>query len=122
MSGTTIIWRDGFTPAHLVANAEAYLRRVEAATLAAAREIAAVLETTAQASAPWQDQTGAARAGLHAGVELAGALVTIYLSHGPDVDYGIYLETAHAERYAVIWPTIRGELDGVWRRIAERLR
>lgn len=58
-------------------------------------------------NAPWEDQTGNARA------ELQGAVVweddthfTIMLGHGSDIDYGIWLEIRWGGRYAIVVPTI----------------
>jgi hypothetical protein len=65
-----------------------------------AREI----ETYAQSNAPWEDQTGAARAGLSADVGMDGLNVVISLSHS--VDYGVYLELKDNGKYAIIMPTL----------------
>lgn len=62
------------------------------------------MEAYAKANAPWQDRTGAARAGLTATVEETGPIGTIVLSHG--VSYGIWLEIANGGRFAIIAPTI----------------
>jgi len=65
-----------------------------------AQQNAAEMEAWAKQNAPWQDRTGAARAGLSARVEGDGGIGTIVLSHG--VDYGIWLEIANGGRYAII--------------------
>lgn len=69
-----------------------------------AHEQAAEMQAYARSNAPWQDRTGAARAGLTATVEETGPIGTIVLSHG--VDYGIWLEVANGGRFAIIAPTI----------------
>lgn len=58
-------------------------------------------------NAPWEDQTGNARA------ELQGVVIwespttfTIMLGHGSTIDYGIWLEVRWGGRYAIIVPTI----------------
>ena len=56
----------------------------------------------AQQRAPWQDQTGRARSGLNAGVEVEGSRVTVYLQHDPALDYPIYLETKYGGRDGII--------------------
>lgn len=74
------------------------------ATFQAVRQLASrkaqEMEEWAKANAPWQDRTGAARAGLNATVQEAGAGTTITLAHG--VDYGIWLEVANGGRYSII--------------------
>jgi hypothetical protein len=97
-------------------------QRILAAAQGAASEVAAAMQEAARANASWTDQTGAARAGLFGRAELANDILTITLSHGPDVDYGIYLETRWAERYAIIWPTIRDHMDTIYPLIAARMK
>lgn len=68
-------------------------------------EGAAEVQAYAQSNAPWDDQTGAARYGLIADVEVEGlGDVSIILAHS--VDYGIWLETIQNGAYAIIMPTI----------------
>ena len=63
------------------------------------------MEASAKANAPWQDQTGNARAGLHATVGGSrGATTTVYLMHG--VHYGKYLELKNGGRFAIVGPTL----------------
>lgn len=60
--------------------------------------------------APWTDDTGAARAGLHTNVEHSGSgpvgfsKHSITFAHG--VDYGIWLEIANSGRFQIIMPTV----------------
>lgn len=60
----------------------------------------------AKINAPWTDQTGNARAGLHSGVSigLSQEFWELYLAHS--VFYGIYLETRWSGKYEIISPTI----------------
>jgi hypothetical protein len=54
-------------------------------------------------NAPWQDRTGAARAGLHVDVNQAPAvLAELTFAHGEDVPYGIWLEIANGGRWGII--------------------
>lgn len=58
-------------------------------------------------TAPWQDQTGRARAGLHVDVkESPGVLAELVFSHDESLDYPIWLEIANAGRFAIIAPAI----------------
>lgn len=57
-----------------------------------------------QRSAPWADQTGAARRGLSASVETNGDRIALNLAHG--VSYGKFLELANGGRYAIVGPTV----------------
>jgi hypothetical protein len=60
-----------------------------------------------KSNAPWQDRTGAARAGLHVDVNQAPAvLAELTFAHGADVPYGIWLEIANGGRYAIIAPAV----------------
>ena len=65
------------------------------------------LETTTflKSNARWTDRTGAARSGLYA-VGIDGPnFYEIFMAYS--VWYGIYLETAHDRKYAIITPAIR---------------
>lgn len=65
------------------------------------------LEYYMKANRPWQDRTGAARAGLSARLTSSrmNYVQTIELSHG--VPYGVYLEYSMERRFAILEPTIR---------------
>lgn len=89
-----------------------YARRVKFAVRQVAMYFQAVFEAYAKTNAPWTDRTANARQSLHAWTEeLAGDTVRLWLSHG--VQYGIYLETRYAGRYAIIWPTINRHLPQI---------
>lgn len=69
-------------------------------------------QSLAQATRPWTDQSGAARAELKGEATVTDMGGEITLSHG--VHYGIYLELANRRRYAVIKPTqlvVESELE-----------
>lgn len=68
------------------------------------RDYAREMEQYAQENAPWEDQTGDARAGLEAILEEHPVHPTIYLYH--TVEYGKWLEIRWNGLYAIIMPTI----------------
>jgi len=60
-------------------------------------------EAWMKASAPWNDITGKARAGLHVDVTQAPAVFAeLTFAHGDDVPYSIWLELAHQGSFGVI--------------------
>lgn len=61
-----------------------------------------------QENAPWQDETGAARASLLAEVvDAYEGIVEIELSYSdPDVFYSVYLETMQAGRFEILGPAM----------------
>lgn len=70
-----------------------------------AREFAQLWEDYAKQTAPWDDRTGDARAGLTAEYyEDGGRAVGVVLYH--TVDYGIWLEVRWGSKYAVILPSM----------------
>ena len=58
----------------------------------------------AKTTAPWHDNTGAARAGLHADTSNEGSRWELVLAHA--VSYGIWLEVANNGKYQIILPTL----------------
>lgn len=62
-----------------------------------------------KSTAPWHDNTGAARAGLHTGTSHVGNRWEIVFAHA--VSYGIWLEVAFSGRYQVIMPSVRMSMD-----------
>lgn len=106
--------------AELLPNLDAYGRRVMVAVRAVADYIAQKTQTEMRQRAPWEDRSGNARGGLFSAVEAATDLVTIYLSHGHTVYYGVFLELAHGKKYAIVMPTIEANLpviEGMIKRI-----
>jgi hypothetical protein len=75
------------------------------------KEAAPGLEATAQANAPWEDQTGEAREGLHTTVGNADGTVTLALAHG--VDYGFWLEVIQNGKFAIILPTLEQQSPAI---------
>jgi hypothetical protein len=103
-----------------------------AATVATAEFIAQKMQDDARINASWEDRTGNARTGLFGAVDsgshnesgqvtvISSRVVKIYLAH--TMDYGVYLELSHGEKYAIIWQTIERHLpelkrllDGIFR-------
>lgn len=110
-TSTGIHW---VTPPGALAQAiEQYGDRVLVAITAVAGRIASIMEASAKNSAPWTDRTGNARSGIFGTAErdVAERLVTIYLSHGPAIDYGVWLELANSGRYSIIMQTIEAHLE-----------
>jgi hypothetical protein len=99
----------------------AYGEKVGVAVRAVAEYIAQKTQAEMRQGAPWEDRTGNARTGLFSVVEDAAKdLVTIWLSHGHTVYYGVFLELAHGKQYAIIMPTIEANLpviEGMLKRV-----
>lgn len=111
-------------PSALATAIERYGDKVITAVLAAAGFIASAMEADAKATAPWTDRTGNARSGLFGTAEREAAqkLVVIYLSHGPTIEYGKWLELSHGGTFSVIektiqrhLPELKSMLDGIFR-------
>lgn len=62
-------------------------------------------EAFMKTNAPWHDDTGAARTGLHAVTAHMGSKHEIILAHS--MDYGIWLEVKNSGKYEIINPTMR---------------
>lgn len=75
----------------------------------------------AKSHAPWMDQSGNARAGLHAKANPVngGQAFELVLAHS--VPYGIWLEVRFSGKYAIIMPTLNIIGNLMIQRIAERL-
>lgn len=65
--------------------------------------------TYAKTNAPWHDQTGNARAGLHGEASMSARQLQIVFAHG--VSYGIWLEIAHSGHWQIIMPTVKIATD-----------
>lgn len=74
--------------------------RVQAGLTVIGETVGGKMKATAQAEAPWTDRTGAARSGLDYKCVWEGTTLDIQIFH--TVDYGIWLEIAHAERFAIL--------------------
>lgn len=69
-----------------------------------AKASAPTFEGYAKQNRPWTDRTGDARKRLTCTAQAIDEGVEISLSHG--VDYGLWLELAHEQNYAILRPTI----------------
>jgi hypothetical protein len=74
------------------------------------------VQISAQTNAPWQDESGSARAGLTTAVVNQGGLVTMTLAHS--VDYGVWLETIQNGRFAIILRTLEENMRDVMREVS----
>lgn len=99
-------------PSELAAAVERYGDQVWIAVTAVAQYIATKMQNEAKANAPWTDRTGNARSGLFGTAEYDAAqkIVTIFLSHGATINYGVSLELAHGGAYAILMRTIETNL------------
>lgn len=77
-------------------------QRMMAAIWRMAANMATRMLSWMQINAPWNDVTGMARARLQATSQALALGVMIMIAHG--VDYGVFLETMQAGRYAIINP------------------
>jgi uncharacterized membrane protein YccC len=62
------------------------------------------LQSDARANAKWKDRTGDARKRLTGYRERRHNGIRLVLAHG--VDYGLWLELAHEQRYAILQQTV----------------
>lgn len=111
-------------PDQLARAIELYGDRVLIAVQAVAQYIATVMQNSAKHNAPWTDRTGNARTGLFGTAERDAArkVVIIYLSHGPAIDYGIWLELANSGRNAILMSTIEAHLPELKRMLDDIFR
>ena len=102
-------------PSELATAVERYGDRVLTAVAAVAQYVATQMQNQAKADAPWTDRTGNARTGIFGTSEadFGARVVTIYLSHGATIDYGIWLELAHSGTYGVIMRTMESHYDSL---------
>lgn len=83
--------------------------KLHAGITVAVDEVATFGTAYMKTTAPWHDNTGAARAGLHTDTSHLLNRWEIVFAHA--VSYGIWLEVAHSGRYQVIVPSIRVAMD-----------
>ena len=112
-----VTWRGADTVTYNIGN---YADKVRLAVRVISAYVSVHMENYAKDNASWTDQTGNARQGLNSWVEeISEDIVRIYLAHG--VEYGIYLETKWAGRYAIIWETISAHLQIIYGLLVEML-
>lgn len=98
---------------------EAYAEGLEARALAAAGEIAAVLESYAKGHHAWKPRTGATDASTKGTVVAGGDIVDIYLSAG--MNYDVFLELAREGKWAWLWPAIEANKARILRILVKHL-
>ena len=114
-------------PSELAAAIERYGDRVLQTVAAIAQYVATEMQNDAKANASWTDRTGNARTGLFGTSEadFAEKVVTIYLSHGATIDYGIWLELMGGDggmgggKYAVIMRTMQNHYEPLMQMLRE---
>ena len=118
MPSAGIRWR--MTPNELASAVEQYGDRVLRAVAAVAQYTATAMQNDAKANAAWTDRTGNARTGIFGTSEadFAANVVTIYLSHGATIDYGVFLELGNGSgggpgsgKYAIIMKTMQAHYE-----------
>ena len=111
-------------PSALAQAVERYGDRVLQAVAAVAQFAATQMQNDAKANAPWTDRTANARTGLFGTSEadFARHVVTIYLSHGATIDYGLWLELANSGRHAVIMRTMEAHYGDLMSMLNEIFR
>lgn len=75
-------------------------KRTQIALNEVAHIVSKQMETYAKENASWIDRTGDARDGLEGNSEWKGTTLDISIKH--TVDYGLWLEIAHHERFAIL--------------------
>jgi hypothetical protein len=100
-------------PVELARAVEMYGARALQAVAAVAQYTATAMQNEAKDHAPWEDRTSNARSGLFGTSEadFGAKVVTIYLSHGATIDYGVYLELANSGRYGIIMRTMQNHYE-----------
>lgn len=94
-----------FDSGKLGRNLDSFDRKLRGNVRAVVDRRAAITQADLRVGARWTDRTGAARSGLMAiPLSLANA-EEIFMAYS--VTYGIWLETAHDRKYAIITPMMR---------------
>lgn len=120
-------------PSELAAAVERYGDRVWQAVAAIAQYVATEMQNDAKQNAAWTDRTGNARTGLFGTSEadFARHVVTIYLSHGATINYGVWLElmggsggggsdgSPGSGRYAIIMRTMQAHYEPLMQMLRE---
>lgn len=100
---------------------KAHIAAIRRGVRAIAQRRAPEIEAWMKQNAPWTDRTGNARQTLFAEVEDVGLdMVAIIFGHG--VEYGVWLEIAHAGQYAVLAPALDYFGPIIWADVQAMLR
>lgn len=101
-----------FDTSELDKGMDGLVSKMEAAVMMYASTKALAIESDMKNNRPWTDRTGMAKATLKTFVSRPDAkVVRITLAHG--VEYGIWLELANEQNYAIILPTLKKEKNVV---------
>lgn len=100
---------------------------IEADIVALVESLLDDVEAYMKAEHRWQNRTGAAEAGLYTDIEHAvREFVYLLMSHGPTVEYAVFLEYAHAGRFEILstttdqwWPILYRGVVGIVRRYSD---
>lgn len=87
--------------------------KIRAAIGAYAQTAAKKMEYEAKRDAPWTDRTSNARNSIQGNFDWDNNKAKIVLSG--NMDYSVYLELAHEEKYAILFPTIQKNAPEVLR-------
>jgi hypothetical protein len=115
--GLSFTWTE--PPATLIRALDGYEQQIVQAIGELANFFASKMEADAKASAPWNDQTGAARQGLRGFAVVEATRVVMYLVHS--VEYGLYLElgTRNMAPRPVIMPVLERNYGEVMGRVRQ---
>ncbi len=76
---------------------------IEREIIALVRSLLDPAQSWMRANHRWQNRTGNAEAGLYTDIEtVAHETVIMLFSHGPSIDYAVFLEYAHSGRFAIL--------------------
>lgn len=85
----------------VVDNMDAFMARLKAGMQVMGNTVGRNMQSYARANKPWTNRTYSARNGLESRVEwTTDTLLDIAVFH--TVDYGIWLEISHGEKYAIL--------------------
>ncbi len=87
----------------VLGNLRKWEQQKKAGCTGVARTVAAQMQNYARERAPWIDDTGNARQGLHGGSFWDNYFLFCYIAHA--VEYGVYLELANSGNYAILEET-----------------
>ena len=109
-----------FTDTSMLDKLQAVAPRLGPAVMVVASASASELRSYMQSNRPWTDRTGKAKAMLDAVVSKPDDnTVRVTLVHG--VSYGIWLELAHEQKYAIIKPTMQAKSGEYFQRYQKLL-
>jgi hypothetical protein len=99
----------------VLANLHKWEQQKKAGCTGVARVTSANMQNYARERAPWINQTGNARQGLHGGSFWDNYFLFAYIAHA--VEYGVYLELANSGNYAILEETANKFKDEFYKSI-----